>query len=424
MDLRDVRLSDRYDLDRSPVLLSGTQALVRATLMQRSRDAAAGLDTAGYVTGYRGSPLGAVDGVFHAAGQYLTEAQVRFHPGLNEDLAATALWGAQQAELRGEGKHQGVFGLWYGKGPGVDRSGDVFRHANFAGSSKLGGVLVAMGDDHTCESSTTCHQSEMALMDAMMPILSPAGVQELIDYMLTGWAMSRYSGLWVGIKSMKDTIEATAVVDGDPHRLKLAEPEGFIMPPDGLNIRLNDTPQLQEARLHDHKRFAAQAFARANKLDRRVHGAPGARIGIVSSGKAWLDTIHALELLGIDDAVARQVGLTTYKVGMVWPLETECLREWAQGLDMIIVIEEKRPVIEIQLKEVLFGMPDHARVVGWKDEAGKVLFSPEPGPRAGRRGHRARADGQGPGAAGSACRGWKCARTGRAPALVLCRLPA
>jgi indolepyruvate ferredoxin oxidoreductase len=375
MDLRDVRLSDRYDLDRSPVLLSGTQALVRATLIQRARDAAAGLDTAGYVTGYRGSPLGAVDGVFHAAGRFLAEAPVEFHPGLNEDLAATALWGSQQAELRGEGKHQGVFGLWYGKGPGVDRTGDVFRHANFAGSSKHGGVIVAMGDDHTCESSTTCHQSEMALMDAMLPILSPAGVQELIDCMVTGWALSRYSGCWVGIKSMKDTVEATAVVDGDPHRLQLVEPEDFTLPPDGLNIRLNDSPQLQEARLHDYKRFAAQAFARANNLDRRVHGAPGARIGIVSSGKSWLDTVHALELLGIDDVAARAIGLTTYKVGMVWPLETQRLQEWAQGLDLIVVVEEKRPVIEIQLKEVLFGTPGHARVVGWKDEAGKVLFS-------------------------------------------------
>ena len=375
MDLRDVRLSDRYDLERSPVLLSGTQALVRATLMQRARDAAAGFDTAGYVTGYRGSPLGAVDGVFHAAQKYLAEAQVRFHPGLNEDLAATALWGTQQAELRGEGKHQGVFGLWYGKGPGVDRSGDVFRHANFAGTSKYGGVLVAMGDDHTCESSTTCHQSEMALMDAMLPILAPAGVQELIDTMLTGWALSRFSGCWVGIKSMKDTVEATAVIDGDPHRLKLVEPADFAMPPDGLNIRLIDTPQAQETRLHDFKRFAAQAFARANNLDRRMHGAPGARIGILSSGKSWLDTIHALEMLGIDDAVAREIGLTTYKVVMVWPLETQRLREWAAGLDLIVVVEEKRPVIEIQLKEVLFGTPNHPRVVGWKDEAGEVLFS-------------------------------------------------
>ncbi len=375
MDLRDVRLSDRYDLDRSPVLLSGTQALVRAMLMQRARDAAAELDTAGYVTGYRGSPLGAVDGVFHAAGQYLTDAQVKFHPGLNEDMAATALWGTQQAELRGEGKHQGVFGLWYGKGPGVDRTGDVFRHANFAGSSKHGGVLVAMGDDHTCESSTTCHQSEMALMDAMLPILSPAGVQELVDYMLFGWALSRFSGCWVGIKSMKDTVEATAVVDGDPYRLEIMEPTDFVMPADGLNIRLNDTPQLQEERLHDYKRFAAQAFARLNNLDRRVHGAAGARVGIVSSGKAWLDVIHALDMLGIGPEEVERLGITTYKVGMVWPLEAQRLSEFAEGLDLIIVIEEKRPVIEIQLKEILFGRPGRSRVVGWKDEAGKVLFS-------------------------------------------------
>jgi len=374
MDLRDVRLSDRYELDRSPVLLSGTQALVRATLMQHARDKAAGLDTAGYVTGYRGSPLGAVDGAFGAAGKYLAEAQVKFQPGLNEDLAATALWGTQQAELRGEGKHDGVFGLFYAKGPGVDRSGDVFRHTNFAGTSPHGGVLVAMGDDHTGESSTTLHQSEMALMDAMMPILSPAGVQELIDYMLMGWALSRFSGLWVGIKSMKDTIEATSVVDGDPHRLSIVIPE-FDMPLDGLNIRLQDTPHLQEARMHDYKRFAAQAFARANKLDRRVHGGPGARVGIVSAGKSWLDVVHALDMLGLDRAAMERLGITTYKVGMVWPLERQRLLDFARGLDLIIVIEEKRAVIETQLKEILFAEPSHARVVGWKDEAGQVLFS-------------------------------------------------
>ncbi|HUF85867.1 MAG TPA: indolepyruvate ferredoxin oxidoreductase family protein [Thermohalobaculum sp.] len=375
MDLRDVRLMDRYDLSRTPVLLSGTQALVRAALMQHVRDRAAGLDTAGYVTGYRGSPLGAVDGTFQAAGKFLAEHQVVFQPGLNEDLAATALWGSQQAELRGEGRYDGVFGLWYGKGPGVDRTGDVFRHANLAGSSRHGGVLVAMGDDHTCESSTTCHQSEMAMMDAMIPVLSPAGVQELIDYMLLGWALSRFSGLWVGIKSMKDTVEATAVVDGDPHRLSIETPSDFAMPPEGLNIRLGDTPQAQEARLHDHKRFAAQAFARANRLDRRELGEAGARIGIVSAGKSWLDTAHALATLGIDAGVAREIGLTAYKVGMVWPLETRRLRAWAEGLDLIVVVEEKRPIIETQLKEVLFGVPGHPRVIGWKDEAGEVLFS-------------------------------------------------
>ncbi|MEL6576719.1 MAG: indolepyruvate ferredoxin oxidoreductase family protein, partial [Pseudomonadota bacterium] len=203
MMLRDVSLNDRYDLEKSPVLLSGTQALARAVLMQRARDAKAGHNTAGYVTGYRGSPLGAVEGAFGQARKQLEPAGISFAPGLNEDLAATALWGTQQAELRGEGRHDGVFGLWYGKGPGVDRTGDVFRHANLAGTSPLGGVLAAMGDDHTCESSTTCHQSELAMMDAMMPILSPSGVQELLGCMITGWALSRYSGLWVGIKAMK-----------------------------------------------------------------------------------------------------------------------------------------------------------------------------------------------------------------------------
>lgn len=379
MDLSDVKLSDRYDLDRKRVLLSGTQALVRATLMQRARDMAAGHDTAGYVTGYRGSPLGAVDGTFTGARAVLDEAQIKFHPGLNEDLAATALWGSQQAELRGEGKYAGVFGLWYGKGPGVDRSGDVFRHANIAGSSPLGGVLVAMGDDHTGESSTTLHQSELAMIDAMMPILSPAGVQELLDYSITGWAMSRYSGCWIGLKCMKDTVEATAVVDGDPHRVKIALPSDFDMPEGGLNIPIYEEPFQGEDRLHDHKRFAAQAFARANRLDKRTLGRAGARIGVVAAGKSWLDVVHALDLLGIDEAAAEQMGLSVYKVGMVWPLEPVQLKEWADGLDLVIVVEEKRAVIETQLKEILYGTPRQPRVVGWKDEAGQVLFSVKKG---------------------------------------------
>ena len=374
MDLRDARLSDRYDLARSPVLLSGIQAMVRGCLMQRARDAAAGHDTAGYVTGYRGSPLGAVDGAFRAAGPALDAARVVFREALNEDMAATALWGSQQATLRGDGKHEGVFGLWYGKGPGVDRTGDVFRHANFAGSAALGGVLVAMGDDHTCESSTTCHQSDMAMMDAMLPVLAPAGVQELLDMMVAGWAMSRFSGCWVGIKCLKDIVEATAVVDGDPHRMRLVAPRDFPMPEGGLNIRTGDTPQEQEARLHDHKRFAAQAFARANRLDMRVHGAAGARIGIVSAGKSWMDTVHALDRLDLL-AEAQRLGITTYKVGMTWPLEPEGLTAWAEGLDLVIVVEEKRAILETQIKEILYNRPDRPRVVGWKDAAGAVLFS-------------------------------------------------
>ena len=221
MSDQEISLNDRFDLSTGTVLLNGTQALVRLMLMQAARDRAAGLDTAGYVTGYRGSPLGAVDQQMRRAEKGLTEAGVLFREGLNEDLAATALWGTQQAELRGEGRHDGVFGFWYGKGPGVDRSGDVFRHANMAGSARHGGVLVAMGDDHTGESSTVLHQSEWALIDAYLPIVSPAGVQEILDYGLYGYALSRFSGLWVGLKTMKDTVEATAVVDGRPDRMTL-----------------------------------------------------------------------------------------------------------------------------------------------------------------------------------------------------------
>ncbi|MEM7236993.1 MAG: indolepyruvate ferredoxin oxidoreductase family protein, partial [Pseudomonadota bacterium] len=339
----------------------------------------AGLNTAGYVTGYRGSPLGAVDGVFSSAGQSLTEADVLFQPGLNEDLAATALWGSQQAETRQEGTHQGVFGLWYGKGPGVDRSGDVFRHANLAGSSRHGGVLVAMGDDHTGESSTTLHQSEMAMMDAYIPVLSPAGVQEILDYGVIGWALSRYSGCWVGLKCMKDTIEATSVVDGRADRIEIAAPTDHDLPEGGLNIRVYEEPYLLEERLHDHKRPAVLAFARANKLDRRVDGVPGARIGVVSAGKSYMDVRHALDLLGVDAAMAERIGLTTYKVGMVWPLEPAGLLEWAAGLDTILVVEEKRPILETQIKEILFDLADHARVYGAKGADGRELFSVKKG---------------------------------------------
>ncbi|WP_127902795.1 indolepyruvate ferredoxin oxidoreductase family protein [Solirhodobacter olei] len=364
MSLQNVQLSDRFDLEKSPVLLNGTQALVRLMLMQKARDRAAGLNTAGYVTGYRGSPLGAVDLQMARAKKELSAADVLFQPGLNEDLAATAVWGSQQAELRGEGKFDGVFALWYGKGPGVDRSGDVMRHANMAGSSPRGGVLMAMGDDHTGESSTTLHQSDWAMLDAYMPIVSPAGVQEILDLGLYGWALSRFAGVWVGLKTMKDTIEATAVVDGDPNRLQFVTPE-FKMPPGGLNIRLVDTPVLQEARMIDFKRFAAEEFARANRMDKRVWGKPGAKIGFVAAGKNWLDLVHALSLLGIDADEAERLGITTYKVAQTWPLDMTSFHEWAEGLDLIVVVEEKRKLIEVQVKEAIFEDRQGRRVYGW-----------------------------------------------------------
>ncbi|OWU83862.1 indolepyruvate ferredoxin oxidoreductase [Oceanicola sp. 22II-s10i] len=358
-----ISLDDRFDLEKSPILLNGTQALVRLMLTQKERDRRAGLNTAGYVTGYRGSPLGAVDMQMNRAAKWLTAADVKFHEGLNEDLAATALWGSQQAELRGEGKFDGVFGLWYGKGPGVDRSGDVFRHANMAGTSKNGGVLVAMGDDHTGESSTVLHQSEWALVDAYMPIVSPAGVQEIIDYGIYGYALSRFSGLWVGLKTMKDTVEATSVIDGDPQRMQLVRPE-FHMPQGGLNIRLLDSPHDQETRMIDYKRFAAEAFSHANRIDKRGWGKPGAKIGFVSAGKNWLDLMHAMSLLGIDEAEAERLGITTYKVGQVFPLDMQGFHDWAEGLDLIVVVEEKRKLIEIQIKEALFD-DNRYRVYGW-----------------------------------------------------------
>ncbi|SMX42626.1 indolepyruvate ferredoxin oxidoreductase family protein [Actibacterium lipolyticum] len=373
MSKQQITLHDRFDLEKSPVLLNGTQALVRLMLMQAARDKAAGLNTAGYVTGYRGSPLGAVDMQMVRAKADLDASNILFQPGLNEDLAATAIWGSQQAELRGEGKHDGVFALWYGKGPGVDRSGDVMRHANMAGTSPNGGVLMAMGDDHTGESSTTLHQSDWAMVDAYMPIVSPAGVQEILDYGLYGYALSRFAGVWVGLKTMKDTVEATSVVDGRPDRMQFVTPP-FEKPEGGINIRLIDTPVAQEARMIDYKRFAAEAFARANKIDKRVWGKPGAKIGFVAAGKNWLDLTHALQLLGIDEQEAERLGITTYKIGQVWPLDMHTFHLWAEGLDLIVVVEEKRKLIEVQVKEAIFDDRHGRRVYGWKDGNGEELF--------------------------------------------------
>jgi indolepyruvate ferredoxin oxidoreductase len=374
MGVQQVSLNDRFDLSKSPVLLNGTQALVRLMLMQSARDRAAGLHTAGLVTGYRGSPLGAVDLQMTKANKHLEASDVVFQPGLNEDLAATALWGSQQAELRGEGKFDGVFGLWYGKGPGVDRSGDVMRHVNMAGTSRHGGVLMAMGDDHTGESSTVCHQSDWAMVDAHMPVLSPAGVQEILDFGLYGYALSRFAGVWVGLKTMKDTVEATAVVDGRPDRMSFVLPD-FALPEGGLNIRLGDHWIAQEERLVEHKRYAAEAFARANGLDKRMHGKPGAKIGLVAAGKNWLDLMSALATLGIDGAEAERLGITTYKVGQTWPLDMKGFSDWAEGLELIVVVEEKRKLIEVQVKEAIFDDRRGRRVYGYrKGGTGEILF--------------------------------------------------
>jgi indolepyruvate ferredoxin oxidoreductase len=380
MPKHTVSLDDKYSLDESRQLLTGTQAIVRLMLVQRARDLRSGLNTAGYVTGYRGSPIASLEAAMLRARGILEQNHIKFMAGLNEDLAATALWGSQQAELRGEGKYDGVFGVWYGKGPGLDRTGDVFRHANHAGTSKHGGVLALMGDDHTCESSTSAHQSEFAFVDYMIPVLNPAGVQEILDYGILGFALSRYAGVWVGIKCVKDNIEATATVDGRIDRIQVKIPDDFVMPPRGLNIRLGDQALDKEARLHDYKRYAMLAFARANKFDRIItSGGESAKIGIVTCGKSYLDVRAALDELGIDELKANQLGIRLYKVGMTWPLEPRGLEAFAKGLDLILVVEEKRSLLETQIKEQLYDNLNRMAgklplVLGKKDEFDKVLF--------------------------------------------------
>src|SRR6204780_2804444 len=375
MALRDVKLDDKYDLGRNQVFVTGFQALVRLCLMQKELDRRNDLNTAGYVSGYRGSPLGGLDSQFLRAAPFLEKSDIRFQGGINEDLAATAIWGSQQAELRGEGKYDGVFGMWYGKGPGVDRTGDVFRHANFAGSSKHGGVLALMGDDHTAESSTTAHQSEYHFIDVMVPILNPAGVQEVLDYGLYGWAMSRFTGTWVALKTMHETIESTAAIDASLDRINIGLPTDFQMPEGGLNIRLSDPILAQEARLHDYKRDAMLAFVRANGLNRIItSGGREPKIGIITTGKSYLDVRQAFDELGIDEVRCNELGIRLFKAGCAWPLSQRELKEFGQGLDLLIVVEEKGSLLEVQGREELYGTPNQPLCIGKKDEAGNWLF--------------------------------------------------
>jgi len=377
-----VTLDDKYALERGRVFLNGTQALVRLPMMQRRRDEAAGLNTGGYVTGYRGSPLGGVDIAMNQARRFLDKHHIKFQPGVNEDLAATAVWGTQQLDLFGDSHYDGVFAMWYAKGPGVDRSGDVLRHGNLAGSAKHGGVLLLAGDDHTCKSSTTAHQTEYAFMDACIPVLSPAGVQEFLDLGIHGWALSRYSGCWVAFKCVAETVESTASVHVDPHRVKIVLPEDFEMPEGGLNIRTPSSPFASvqalelEMRLHRYKLYAALAYARANKLNHPVIDGPKRRFGIVTCGKSYLDVRQALDDLGIDEEHAREIGLSLYKVGMVWPLERDGIRHFAEGLEEILVVEEKRALVENQLKEQLYNWSENVRprVIGKFDETGEWIL--------------------------------------------------
>ncbi|MEN5425332.1 indolepyruvate ferredoxin oxidoreductase family protein [Stenotrophomonas pennii] len=375
---RDYTLDHKYARETGRIYLSGVQALVRLPLMQRLRDAAAGIDSAGFISGYRGSPLGGFDLELWRARQHLEAARVKFTPGLNEDLGATMVWGTQQTNLFPGAKMQGVFGMWYGKGPGVDRCGDVFKHANAAGTSRLGGVLALAADDHACRSSTLPHGSEDEFVSAMMPVLNPAGVQDILDMGVLGWAMSRYTGRWIGFKTIAETVESSASVDVDPLARRIVLPEDFEMPAGGLNIRWPDPPLDQEMRLHRYAVKAAQAFARANGIDRTVLDSPRARLGIVTTGKSYLDVLQALEYLGLDEAACADIGIRVYKVGMTWPLEPQGIARFAQGLEDIIVVEEKRAFIERQMKEQFFNWPaswgPRPSIVGKYDEEGEWIL--------------------------------------------------
>ncbi|HTJ05678.1 MAG TPA: indolepyruvate ferredoxin oxidoreductase family protein, partial [Caldimonas sp.] len=352
--LESVTLDDKYALESGRAFMSGVQALVRLPLLQKKRDAMFGLNTAGFISGYRGSPLGGYDQSLWAAKKHLAAQNIVFQPGVNEELAATAVWGSQQLDLYPQAKKfDGVFGIWYGKGPGVDRCSDVFKHANMAGTAKHGGVIAIAGDDHVAKSSTAAHQSDHIFKACGLPVFFPASVQDILDMGLHAFAMSRFAGVWAGMKTIQEIVESSASVDVDPDRVDIVVPEDFRMPQGGLHIRWPDGALEQEARLMDYKWYAALAYVRANRLNHNVIAGPHDRFGIIASGKGYNDTRQALADLGLDDEVCRRIGLRLHKVNVVWPLEPTITRDFAEGLEEILVVEEKRQVIEYQLKEEL-----------------------------------------------------------------------
>ena len=370
--LEAVTLDDKYTLPEGRAFMSGIQALVRLPMLQRQRDLAAGLNTAGFISGYRGSPLGGYDQSLWAAKKHLSSQNIVFQPGVNEELAATAVWGTQQLEFDAANKKfDGVFGIWYGKGPGVDRSADVFKHANMAGTAPHGGVIALAGDDHVAKSSTAAHQSDHIFKACGLPVFFPSSAQEILDLGLHAFAMSRFAGVWTSMKTIQEVVESSASIDVSPDRVKIILPTDFAMPEGGLHIRWPDVALVQEARLFDYKWYAALAYVRANKLNHNVIAGPNDRFGIIASGKAFNDTRQALADLGLDDATCQQLGIRLHKVNVVWPLEATITRDFARGLQEILVVEEKRQVIEYQLKEELYNWRPDVRpsVLGKFDES-------------------------------------------------------
>ncbi|MBP7564453.1 MAG: indolepyruvate ferredoxin oxidoreductase family protein [Burkholderiaceae bacterium] len=370
--LETVTLDDKYSLDHGRAFMSGVQALVKLPMLQRQRDAMAGKNTAGFISGYRGSPLGGYDQALWKAGKYLKAQNIVFQPGVNEELAATALWGTQQMGFApaGSNRFDGVFGIWYGKGPGVDRCSDVFKHANMAGTTPWGGVIAVAGDDHISKSSTAAHQSDHIFKACGLPVFFPATVQEILDLGLHAFAMSRYAGVWSGMKTIQEIVESSATATIDPQRVEIRIPTDFEMPPGGLHIRWPDHALDQEARLMHYKWYAALAYIRANRLNYNAIESRNDRFGLIASGKAWNDLRQALLDLGLDDDTCRQLGIRLHKVGVVWPLEAQLTRDFATGLSEILVVEEKRQVIEYQLKEELYNWRADVRpnVLGKFDE--------------------------------------------------------
>ena len=372
----DYALTDNLTRHQGRVFLTGTQALVRLLCMQKRCDEAQQLNTAGFVSGYRGSPLGAVDQELWRARKLLEQHRIEFLPAINEELGATAVMGSQQVEANPTRKVDGVFAMWYGKGPGVDRAGDALKHGHVYGSSPHGGVLVILGDDHGCVSSSMPHQSEQALMAWGMPVINPANIQEYLEFGLYGWALSRFSGAWCGFKAISETVEGGAVVEL-PAMPRFVAPADYVPPPDGLHNRWPDLPGLALEQRVAAKLEAVQAFARANSIDRLVVPAPQAKIGIISTGKAYLDLLEALERMDLGLAQLEALGVRLYKPGLSYPLEHTRLSAFAAGLDEILVVEEKGPVIEQQVKNLFYNLPAGRRpaVIGKTDPEGQPLLS-------------------------------------------------
>jgi len=379
---KEISLSDKYELREGKIFLTGVQALVRLPLIQKDLDEQNNLNTGGFISGYKGSPLGGYDLELDRAQKYLQEKSIHHQAGINEELGATAVWGSQQGEFKDRGKKDGVFGIWYGKGPGMDRSMDVFKHANAAGSSKYGGVLAVAGDDHAAKSSTLPHQSDHNFMSAFMPFLYPSGVEEIVRYGLLGFAMSRYSGCWTGFKIVSDVADSGKRYDVGVEQSPIIIPnEEFLGEYRDLsrNILYSDTPREQDYRLQRSKGFAAQEFVRANNIDYSIWKSDESRLGIITSGKSYNDVREALRWLGIDESRAKKLGLCIYKVGMPWPLEPQGVREFCEGLESILLVEEKRELIEHQVKWQLYNWKDTVRptVVGKQDENGDWLLPAE-----------------------------------------------